>query len=78
MISIQRDSPYASWSINDCLIFGHIVDVATKLSMLPTMYMPSFARDNATHTRFSMFKKPILASLLLRTSDRRMILFSSP
>ena len=41
----------------------------------PMMKKPLRARDNATQTLFAIFRKPILS---LRTSDRRMMSFSSP
>lgn len=56
----------------------HNLLVAHRQSMLPKIKRPSRARDKATHTRFSVFRKPILLSGLLLTKERIMILFSSP
>lgn len=51
---------------------------ASRDSTFPRMYMPCFARESNTLTRFFAPKKPILPSLLFLVNERIMTLASSP
>lgn len=64
--------------MKDCLMRCQSTDSVQRQSIFPKTNSPFLARDRATHTRFSVFKKPMRFSALLRTRERRMISFSSP
>jgi hypothetical protein len=55
---------------------GHVC--TRNIQKFPITKSPFFARDKATQIRFSIFRKPKLFLKLLRTSDNKIMSFSSP
>lgn len=74
----SNSRPIACWLCSSVWICFQMLEAALRQLILPIMYKPCLARDNATQMRFLNAKYPMLFAALLRTSDSNMILLSSP